>query len=361
MNYRSENLWLRQNSMRDPESFEDSQMTQFLENDSGRLDYRPLADGTYELEGRPTDMSVTVPHSPIRTAYPLSLIRLIFDAYGATHTCDEISRDIDPAEASLDVRYSYLAYFDNDTTTLPLKILDYGCGAGSSTVALARLFPRAERILGVDFVPELLEIARERARHHALHNVDFKRTHESGAGIHNGEQFDLVFLNAVYEHLLPDERVPVLASTWASLRTGGSLILNQTPHRWFPVESHTSGLPLLNYVPDPIAHWMIRTFSTRSIRTASWDQLLRAGVRGASVSEIRRNLLAIDGSAALRAPVSIARSWAGIWYAAKMKRLERVESGLSRKAIQFTAALVEQFRLPLSPYVNIAFTKVGVA
>lgn len=336
-------------------------MTQFFENDSGRLYYRLLPDGTYELEGKPADASTSVPHSPIRTSYPLPLIRLIFEAYGAAHTCDEISRDIDPAEASLDVRYSYLAYFDDDTTSLPLKILDYGCGAGSSTVALARLFPRAERILGVDFVPEILEIARERSRHYDLHNVDFARTQESGVGIPSGEQFDLVFLNAVYEHLLPNERIPVLASAWASLRVGGSMILNQTPHRWFPVESHTSGLPLLNYVPDQMAHWMIRTFSTRSIRTAAWDQLLRAGVRGASVSEIRRNLLAIDGSAVLRTPVRISKSWAGIWYAAKMKRLERVESGLSRKAIQFTAALVERLGLPLSPYVNIAFTKVGAA
>lgn len=336
-------------------------MTQFLENDSGRLSYRILSDGTYELEGRPVDTSTTVPHSPIRTSYPLRLIQLIFDAYGAVYTCDEISRDIDPIDASLDVRYSYLAYFDDDTTSLALKILDYGCGAGSSTMALARLFPRAERILGVDFVPQFLEIARERSSHYGLRNVDFVRTEESGLGIPRKGQFDLVFLNAVYEHLLPNERMPVLANAWASLRVGGSMILSQTPHRWFPIEAHTTGLPLVNYVPDAMAHWMIRSFSKGRRRTASWDELLRAGVRGASVSEIQRNLLAVDGSAVLRAPVRISKSWAGIWYAAKMKRLERVESRLSRKVIQLTAALVEQFRLPLSPYVNIAFTKVGVA
>jgi len=63
------------------------------------------------------------------------------------------------------------------------------------------------------------------------------------------------------------------------------LFINQTPHRWSPVETHTTGLPLINYLPARLA---LRAASrSRRTRGASdWSALLRAGIRGATVREI---------------------------------------------------------------------------
>jgi hypothetical protein len=46
-----------------------------------------------------------------------------------------------------------------------------------------------------------------------------------------------------------------MAELWRQLRLGGILFLNQTPHRYYPLEHHTTGLPLLNYLPERAVRW----------------------------------------------------------------------------------------------------------
>jgi 2-polyprenyl-3-methyl-5-hydroxy-6-metoxy-1,4-benzoquinol methylase len=331
-------------------------MTDMLENETGRVYIRELGANRFELRGEGPSPDIAVPHSPCETAYPLELIRVIFEAYGAVHTCDEISRDTDETEAALDIEYSVKGYFEDDIFSKPLRILDYGCGAGSSTMALARLFPES-RIEGRDFVSSFLRVAESRASHYGLDNLDFVQVPPSGVSSQGSGTFDIAFLNAVYEHLLPEERPDVISNVWSALKPGGALILNQTPHRWFPIEAHTSGLPLINYLPRSAALWAIRRFSKSSVRILSWDELLRAGVRGASVGEIMRNLTAIDPTARRLQPTRLGSTWAGIWYAAKRARLDKVNSSLTRSAIIATQRFVGLTRLPFAPYLNIAIVK----
>jgi hypothetical protein len=196
-----------------------------------------------------------------------------------------------------------------------------------------------------------------RASFYSFGSVDFHQVSASGDSAWAKERFDLVFLNAVYEHLLPDERPTVLRSVWASLRRGGALVVTQTPHRWFPVETHTSGLPLINWMPDRLAHRTIRRFSRRVTRDASWEKLLRAGVRGASVSEIVTQIRSVDADATLLPTISIASTWAGIWYAAKSVRLQKVRNPIARLVIRLIASFVRLTSLPFAPYVNIAISK----
>jgi hypothetical protein len=89
----------------------------------------------------------------------------------------------------------------------------------------------------------------------------------------------------------------------------------------------------------------------------SWDELLRAGVRGATVSEITRNLTTIDPTAHRLAPIRFGSNWAGIWYAAKRARLDKVNASLMRSAIVATENFVRLTRLPFAPYLNIAYSK----
>ncbi len=324
-----------------------------LSHETGVLRVRRLTDGRFELRGQAADPNVVVPHSPCTTSYPLPLIEAILDCYGAIHACDEIGRDIDEHEAALDVRHCVQAYFPDRIFSESVSILDYGCGAGSSTVTLARLFPNS-RIVGVDLMGKLVDVARLRAKHYALNNVFFEAVPASGREFL--PEYDYVFLNAVYEHLLPHERATVLDGIWRALRPGGTLFLNQTPHRWFPIETHTTGLPLVNFLPPALASRVIRRFCRRSVRNSTWEQLLRAGVRGATIGEIMRHIRRSDPSARLRDPIRIAKSWAGIWYASKRERMENL-SVATRVGFFFAEASVEGLRLPLSPYLSLAITK----
>ena len=323
-----------------------------LTHATGRLHLIPLMEG-YEVRGIPAEAGVVAPHSPCRTSYPLSLIQDILEYYGAAHTCDEISRDVDETEAALDVRHCVEAYFEDEVFQRKVRILDYGCGAGSSSVTLARLFPHAQ-ILGVDFVLKLTVIARQRAAHYGLRNLSFETVPPEGRSF-KGE-FDFVFLNAVYEHLLPHEREAVLSGATSALKAGGVLLLNQTPHRWFPIETHTTGLPLLNFLPDGLARWAVRKFCRRSVHAMSWTQLLRAGVRGATVREIMRNIRHVSPGMVRLRPQRLAKSWAGIWYATKQARMHKVHHR-RRILIEWAQKLVQATRLPLSPYISIAILK----
>ena len=98
-------------------------------------------------------------------------------------------------------------------------------------------------------------------------------------------------MSAVYEHLLPQERPPILHKLWSILKPNGILFIFDTPYRYFPVERHTTGLPLINYLPDKIVLLIVRLFSKSVKKDESWQSLLRRGIRGGTEKEIVRLLL----------------------------------------------------------------------
>ena len=95
----------------------------------------------------------------------------------------------------------------------------------------------------------------------------------------------------MFEHLLPKERKTLFPVIFSHLKTNGILYLDQTPHRYWPFESHTTGLPLINFLPDMVTHFLTKKFSKRNIQDCSWNELLRKGIRGGTVNEINRILV----------------------------------------------------------------------
>lgn len=67
-------------------------------------------------------------------------------------------------------------------------------------------------------------------------------------------QFDIVFSNAVLEHVGSRGEQARFA---AELRRVSKVFFVTTPNRWFPVEHHT-GLPFLHYLPPPLFRRLIR-------------------------------------------------------------------------------------------------------
>jgi SAM-dependent methyltransferase len=70
----------------------------------------------------------------------------------------------------------------------------------------------------------------------------------------NDGQFDIVFSNAVLEHV--GSRIEQ-ARFVAELRRVSKAFFVTTPNRWFPVEHHT-GLPFLHYLPPALFRGLIR-------------------------------------------------------------------------------------------------------
>ena len=189
-------------------------------------------------------------------------------------------------------------------------------------MVLARMFPRSE-VIGLELQPALLDVAQQRRAFYRYPNVSLLRSERSDGLPAELGSFDFVVMSAVYEHLLPDERRRLMPQLWACLAPGGCLLLNQTPHRFFPFESHTTNLPLINYLPDRLALLAARRFSRRTRDMSSWQALLRQGIRGATEREVLRSLGPPEGHVAPRLLLPRApgyRDRVDVWYGALSPR-----------------------------------------
>ena len=230
--------------------------------------------------------------TPVRkwvTDYPLDLIEHVLRVKGPAWLCDEIKRDEDPSCVQNSFRWDILSYTE-PADFAGRRVLEFGSGSGASSMVLARMFPEV-KIVGVELVSEFVELARHRAGFYGLKGrVGFQLSPDSTSLPPDIGDFDYIILSAVYEHLLPRERQAILPLLWSHLKRGGIVFLDQTPYRWFPIEVHTTSLPLINYLPDRLSLYCVRRFSERVSPDASWPALLRMGIRGGTTREIMRIL-----------------------------------------------------------------------
>jgi len=228
--------------------------------------------------------SLFISRRQVVTSYPEELILLILGIKGPGYLCDEIARDEDPAYVATSLKQDILSFVPAEDFR-GKRILDFGCGSGASTMILNRMLNGAE-IHGVELDPKLLSIARARATHYGTDPERLRLAPDGNTLPGNLGTFDTVVLSAVWEHLLPMERPAVLKQIWSVLRPGGYLFLNQTPNRFSPLESHTTGLPLINFLPDRFAHKAAVRFSRRTKPDTTWQTLLRQGIRGGTKNEV---------------------------------------------------------------------------
>jgi len=189
--------------------------------------------------------------------------------------CEAIARHEDPEYIDAVLRRQLFSYFAPEDFERK-RLLDFGCGSGASTFALAAMLPNTE-IVGVELDESNLEIARRIAEFKRIPNVRFLLS-PSGDRLPAGMgTFDFVMLSAVYEHLLPPERTVVMPLIWSAMKTGSALFINQTPHRYIPRE--LAGGEVRRAVRNPALN-----------KSGSWTDLLRGGIRGGTEREILRNL-----------------------------------------------------------------------
>lgn len=101
-------------------------------------------------------------------------------------------------------------------------IVDVGCGTGSALRRVAARSPRGE-LVGVDPVPRMLEIARERAADHPeAHRIEFREGSAEKLPV-GDDHADLVFAFDSIDHW--QEKATGLAEIRRVLRAGGRLVV----------------------------------------------------------------------------------------------------------------------------------------
>ncbi len=88
-----------------------------------------------------------------------------------------------------------------------LRVLDVGCGSGEPSLTIARLVAPRGSVLGLDLSPQMLAIARRRARHRGVTNARFRagdvgRLQVGGPRFHAAvSRFGLMFVEDVARSL----------------------------------------------------------------------------------------------------------------------------------------------------------------
>jgi 2-polyprenyl-3-methyl-5-hydroxy-6-metoxy-1,4-benzoquinol methylase len=322
-----------------------------LEGSEGVVRIEALADGRHKISVQPAP-GRTVPRRSWVTAYPVELVKAIHSAKGL-YVCDEIMREESPGYVEHSLRCEVLSYVDASAFA-GKRILDFGCGSGASVMVLSRLLPPCE-LVGIELEERLLELASQRAQYFGRTSVRLIKSPSGDSLPPDLGEFDFVMFNAVFEHLLPAERPLLLPLVWSHLRPGGVLFLNQTPHRYSPVEVHTTGgVPLINFLPDRLALHAARLFSKRVTANEDWNRLLRRGIRGGTVGEIL-GILGGPTRAELLKPLPPLRDRIDLWYRKLSPRHALLKRSIwaSLKAIKATTGA------EVTPYLSLAIRKIA--
>ena len=113
----------------------------------------------------------------------------------------------------------------NQLPVSPKRILDFGCGTGEASAFLAQVFPGAD-VVGVDTALPALAHAE---KHHGSSRVSFQAVEDlTGQG-----EFDLCYVNGVFHHILPAERLEAARYIFRALAPGGNFALFEN-NPWNP-------------------------------------------------------------------------------------------------------------------------------
>ena len=202
------------------------------------------------------------------------------------------------------------------------RILEIGCGTGSSTVALAE---QGAVVTGIDIDEDALVVARERCRAYGL-QAEFRAMNaQSLARTFRQDEFDLIIFFASLEHMTIDERLGALSDAWDLLPRNGMLSVVETPNRLWYYDDHTSYLKFYHWLPDELAFHYSRFSPRENFREvyrkydpASQEHFLRRG-RGMSFHEFD---LAIKPVKELRV-VSSLSSFRGLRHKIRQRRTDR--------------------------------------
>lgn len=109
-----------------------------------------------------------------------------------------------------------------------LKVLDYGCGAGTIALYIAN---KGHSVVGVDVSSLAIRAARKSARSVGLSGVTFFELSEFENN-HNDLRFDLIVCTEVIEHVRDDKKL--LGGLYSKLTRNGALLLS-TPSKNAPL------------------------------------------------------------------------------------------------------------------------------
>jgi len=150
-------------------------------------------------------------------------------------------------------REEVLPWIEQAVPLAGLTVLEYGCGQGAVSCAVAE---GAGRHIGFDVDPEAIALAHGHMARREITNSELfvvpETTILDAVRAHAGE-IDVFLLYAVLEHLTIPERLAVLALAREVTRADGHIVVCETPNRLIAFDHHTGQMPFLHALPRELA------------------------------------------------------------------------------------------------------------
>jgi 2-polyprenyl-3-methyl-5-hydroxy-6-metoxy-1,4-benzoquinol methylase len=186
------------------------------------------------------------------TSYSARVVRMLVDRKGARRAPPYFEYKRTRGDHFLGPLFGWLRAHRRDR----MRVLEIGCSFGHITEWLAEQ-PEVAEIRTFDTDAAFVEIVRAKREELALKAVAEVRrlTNEETCALPWADAaFDLVLALGVVEHLPEHHRRVQVDEYYRVLAPGGHLAILDTPNRLFPLETHSVGLPLVQWLP-PRAAW----------------------------------------------------------------------------------------------------------
>ena len=167
----------------------------------------------------------------------------------------------------------------------PHKILDLGCGTGSTTIMLKQAFKDAE-VIGIDLSPQMLVMAEYKARQAGL-NIQWLHQIAEATDFADGE-FDVVTASLLFHETPPHIAKAILQESYRLLAPGGQVIIldgHQKTLRKTPWLTEVFEEPYINdYAAGSVDAWLgAAGFDRVSTEDVWWTNQLSCGVKSVSI------------------------------------------------------------------------------
>lgn len=135
----------------------------------------------------------------------------------------------------------------------PRRILDLGCGTGSTTLLLKQAFPEAE-VIGLDLSPYMLVMANRKAKAAGL-DIQWRHGKAEETGLPEAS-FDLVTASLLFHETPPAVAKSILRESFRLLKGGGQVLM---------LDGNQRTLRQVNWLTEVFEEPYIKAYATDSV------------------------------------------------------------------------------------------------